>query len=310
MDIEKGLDFILGHFETGFPRTISTQKTQNRQVLVYSKVDALKFFEQSNLLDCRISAFSKTEQEQLIPNLVFVDLDDRTTLKETLALFHKTIKGNPTVIDTGNGYAIIQPIKTDPWNTINYNGMTGEELSKVFLSWSERYLTNYKCDSGNHPSLRNSLIRIPGSYNSKINKQVRIVCEWNKKRHHVKSLPFLTHVDKIIKKEKRLQRKQNRNTPNQIFYIEQLLKRKITNGRKRVFALILCPYLVNVKKLPLKECEKIVSSYFEGFIPNSLIRYKLKEVLKKGILPYGLSKMRADDSELYEIVTGQKVKVT
>jgi len=308
MDIEKGLDFVLGHFETGFPRTISTQKTQNRQVLVHSKADVLKFFEQSNYMDCRIAAFGKTEQEQLVPNLVFVDLDDRTSLKESLALFHKTIKGNPTVIDTGNGYAIIQPIKTESWNTINYNGMTGEELSKVFLSWSERYLTNYKCDSGNHPSLRNCMIRIPGSYNSKINKQVGIVCEWNKKRHHVKSLPFLAHIDKIIKNEKRLQKKRNRNNPGQILYIEQLLKRKITNGRKRVFALIFCPYLVNVKKLSLKESEKIVWSYFEGFIPNSLIRYKLKEVLKKGILPYGLAKMRAEDSELYEIVTEQKVK--
>jgi len=132
MEIDKGLDFVLGHFATDFPRTISTQKTQNRQVLVHSKVDALKFFEQSNL-DCRIAAFGKIEQEQLVPNLVFVDLDDRTALKETLALFHKTIKGNPTVIDTGNGYAVIQPIIMESWNTISCQSMTGEELSKVFF---------------------------------------------------------------------------------------------------------------------------------------------------------------------------------
>jgi len=52
MNIEQGLDFILGHFEKEFPRTISTNRTQNRQVLVDSKEQALELYRLSDNLDC------------------------------------------------------------------------------------------------------------------------------------------------------------------------------------------------------------------------------------------------------------------
>ena len=65
---------------------------------------------------------------------------------------------------------------------------------------------------------------------------------------------------------------------------------------------MICPYLVNVKKLPLEECEKIITDYFDWHIPKSMIRYKLNEVYKKGILPYSLKNMHENDPELYEIV--------
>ena len=67
-NIQYGLDYLLNHFESGFPRTISTLETENKQVQVYSKEDALEFFIKSNLIDCRISAFGLTEiqQENLI----------------------------------------------------------------------------------------------------------------------------------------------------------------------------------------------------------------------------------------------------
>jgi len=160
MNRVQGLDFILSHFEGSFPRTISTQKTQNRQILVDSKERALQYFEESDYLDCRISAFSEGERYRLEPNLIFVDLDDRTAKNEVMALFHKTINGIPTILDTGNGYAVIQPIQIKPFLGVTYKTKDSEELAKLFLQWSERYLTNYKCDSGNHPSLKSCMIRI------------------------------------------------------------------------------------------------------------------------------------------------------
>ncbi len=110
IDIEYGLDYLLNHFESKFPRTVSTLATENKQVQVYSKAEALEFFVKSNLIDCRLSAFGLEEINQEKPNLIFVDLDDKTALNETLALFHKEINGIPLVLDTGNGYAVIQPI--------------------------------------------------------------------------------------------------------------------------------------------------------------------------------------------------------
>lgn len=315
MNISNGLDFILSHFEVQFPRTISTLQTQGKQVLIHSKDEVLEFFKESNYVDCRISAFGKLELELEQPNLIFVDLDNREAKNETLALFHKTINGIPTVIHTGNGLAIIQPIDMKPWINQTYNGKTSEELTKLFLSWSERYLTNSKCDVGNHPSLKSCLIRVPGSFNSKlINQgyyemaQVKILCEWNKQRVHVKNLPFRNYLDKLVRKENNYRKKWSNSPKGEIKYIEKILHQEpITNGRQRFFAMILCPYLINVKNLSLEESQIEIIRYFGDYIPKSLIRYKLNEVSKKGILPYSLNKMQENDPELYNIVTKQQV---
>lgn len=65
---------------------------------------------------------------------------------------------------------------------------------------------------------------------------------------------------------------------------------------------MLCPYLVNVKKLPLEQCEKILVDYFDNSISKSTINYKLNEVYQKEILPYSLKNMKINDSELYKII--------
>jgi hypothetical protein len=304
MIVQQGLDFILKHFETGFPRTISTLYTNHRQVEVNSTQDALQHFQKSDYKDCRISAFGREEIEQERPNLIFVDLDDRTALNETLSLFYKTIGGIPTILDTGGGYAIIQPIQMISMKEQRHEGKIIEEPGKKFLQFAEKYLTNSRCDPGNHPSLRSCLIRIPGSYNSKYGEkqlQVNIIQEWDGKRVDVRNLPFKKYLDKIenIPKKNYL----NNSIPGTISYIENLLKSELMEGRKRACALILCPYLVNVKKLSIDEAEKILNNYFKGYIPKSTIRYNLKTVLKKGILPYNLKNMKENDPELFSIVT-------
>lgn len=303
---------MLNLFEKPFPRTISTLQTENKQVLVHSRTEALHYFEKSNYVDCRISAFGIDEINQERPNLIFVDLDDKSALHEVLALFHKEINGIPLVINTGNGYAIIQPINIISLSNITLNKKIISNVSNKFLLFAERYLTNNKCDLGNHPSLRSCLIRIPYSYNkkclhgkSKEESQVTIHYDWNGKRAKINNLPFMRHLNKL----ELLQKTQNRNFRNngKIIYIEKLLQNKIIDGKKRIFALILCPYLVNVKKLPLDECEKILTDYFDNSISKSTINYKLNEVYKKGILPYSLYNMKNNDSELYKIILDSRV---
>ena len=286
-NIETGLDEILNLFEIPFPRTISTLATENKQILVHSKQEALEYFEKSRFIDCRISAFGISEINQERPNLIFVDLDDKTALQEVLALFHKEINGIPLVLDTGNGYAVIQPIQIISLSNITLKNKKISDVPKKFLLFAERYLSNNKCDMGNHPSLRSCLIRVPYSYNKKCllqeksrkESQISIHSEWNGKRVEIKNLPFIRHLEKL---EILQNRKQKRNFKNkgEIVYIEKLLKLKITDGKKRICALVLCPYLVNLKKLTLDESEKILTEYFDGSISNQLITYQLKQSFK------------------------------
>jgi len=56
-----------------------------------------------------------------------------------------------------------------------------KEPSKEFLRFAEWYLFNGKCDNEHNKtmSFNNCMLRIPGSFNSKNNMQVRVVHEWN-----------------------------------------------------------------------------------------------------------------------------------
>lgn len=311
MNVEYGLDYILNHFESQFPRTISTLATQNKQIEVFDKREALHYFKESNYVDCRISAFGRYEIEHEKPNLIFVDLDNKLALDEVLALFHKTIDAVPLVMDTGNGYAIIQPINMKSLQKVTLDGKEVFDAAKKFLLFSERYLTNKKCDMGNHPSLKSCLIRIPETYNSKLlNKgkyeraKVTVFSEWNGIRADVQKLPFQIYLRIQRRKMKRQAGYSSNNV--EIAYIENILQNKISHGRKRIFALVICPYLVNVKKLPLEECEKIIIGYFDGHISKSTITYKLNEVYRKGVLPYSLKNMQNHDPELYQIIANCK----
>lgn len=311
MSPEFGFDYIMGHFESQFPRTISTLATQHKQIEVYDKKETLQYFQEANYVDCRISAFGRDEIEQEKPNLIFVDLDNKIALDEVLALFHKTINAVPLVLNTGNGYAIIQPIQMISLAKTTLNQTQIFDASKQFLLFAERYLSNSKCDMGNHPSLKSCLIRIPGTYNSKLLNQgkyqqakVSVISEWNGVRVDVRNLPFLDYLR--IQQRKMKRQAGISSKISEIQYIENLLQNKITQGRKRIFALVICPYLVNVKKLPLEECEKIITDYFDNHIPKSTIRYKLNEVYRKGILPYSLKNMQDNDPELYQIITSME----
>lgn len=303
MNIEEGLNFILEHFEEPkFPRTISTRATKNAQVMVYSKEEALRYFRDANYEDCRISAFSLHEIDQVIPNLIFSDLDDIAALGETLYNFGK-FGAKPLVIATGNGFAIVLPIKMDSWKNVMYLGKIGEDLAKSFLLFASRYFTNNKCDSGNHPSLKSCLIRVPASINSKNSKKVEIQMFWDKKRADVGALAFKQHMVGIVRKENRWKTRAKNFTSKDTPYIEKLLKKKLSEGRKRASDLIILPYLLNIKKLNVDETIEFVYNHFEGHISRQEIRYKARRALKKGIPPYGLKNMKEQDPELYDLVT-------
>ena len=116
----RGLDYILNHFqEPIWPRTISTRTSDWRQILVYSKEEALARFKQANWLDCRISAYpSYTEYKGInrqAPNFIFIDLDRFTfktdkahniALSKALENIRQKLGGSPIVLWSGNGYHV------------------------------------------------------------------------------------------------------------------------------------------------------------------------------------------------------------
>jgi hypothetical protein len=122
---ERNLDFILSHFEPPiWPRSISSHTTERRQILVYNKEEALARFGQSNFLYCRINAYPcYTEFDGInrqAPNFIFIDLDKSTFkteraqkvgLSATLKSVNEKLAGSiPTVLWSGNGFHIYQPI--------------------------------------------------------------------------------------------------------------------------------------------------------------------------------------------------------
>ncbi len=168
-EIEIGLDFILSHLEepTIFPRTIMTKKL-GYQKIVYSKEGALEHFIESDFIDCRINAFpSLKEGSTWPPNLLFIDFDleDFKSEKSLWLVLDKTLKnikeklGNdddvqPTVLFTGGGYHIYQPVycPTALENITEFQKF--ENPSQEFLRFAKDNLSNGKAGKKNNPSFR------------------------------------------------------------------------------------------------------------------------------------------------------------
>ena len=122
--IEEGVDFILSHLgEPVWPRTTFT-KTLGKQYTVYSREEALARFKQSNLLDCRINAYSDYIPYRGInrqaPDFIFIDIDRsmfRTdkefwiAVEDSCKTIEQTLEGKPTVLWSGNGVHIYQPMQ-------------------------------------------------------------------------------------------------------------------------------------------------------------------------------------------------------
>jgi Primase X len=350
--LEEGLDFILSHFEEPvWPRTISTKTTEGRQILVYNKEEALARFNQANFLDCRISAYPGYVEFEGInrqpPNFIFIDLDrsgfkTERTHKLALSLTLKNIKeklggaNNPTVLWSGNGYHIYQPVEALVLEQLEPLARF-DQPSRSFMRFAERYLSNGKSDSAHNTtvSFKNCMLRIPGSHNSKCvernndngiaadesTTEVKIMQRWDV--HHRPKINLLLGsfyaylVDQKFKEMKQQQQKQqfskysNRSTSTTsnsvILWIEKLLQTPIEDHRKITVSLILTPYLVNIKKLPYDESYDIINGWLDKC--NSLrrldsgfslrIKHALKSAIKTGYKPMRFENLKKRNMALY-----------
>ena len=348
---QQELEFILSHFEEPlFPRKISTQKSNNKQFLVRTREEIIDSFISSNFVDCRINAYPCLTDYKGIqrykPDFIFIDLDRNNnsfendkSLQNALSTTLRNIKeklndGSPTVLETGGGYHVYQPVycPTALENITEFNGF--DRPSEQFLRFVKQDLSNGKADKQNNPSFKSCLLRIPGSINSKYNTKVKIVKRWNGYRPPITKDLLIEFRRYLIQKKIDLENKRhkmiseriknNTHNINSSYYewIEQLLLLQIPieDFRKLVVDLVLAPYLINIKKLSYSDSYQIIKDWldkcndlkrldnYRNFVEYR-IPYALKNAMNKGIGPMSKEKIKTDTNynELYQILKEKKV---
>ena len=280
----------------------------------------LKEYEESKLVDCRVNAYpSYTEYkgiQRYPPNFIFADLDftlirtDQAlekTLSETLRFIRFKLNGFPTVLWTGNGYHIYQPIDAIILEQFSrFEAFANPSLK--FIRFAEFYLTSGKSDPSHSPSFKSCMIRIPGTYNSKYPRgknEVKIIQKWDGYRPPMTLLLDAFHaylVDQKLKEINLRKRIEKRfgiagDKSNSISWIETLLQTPIVDYRKNVSGLILAPYLINIKKLPYESASTVLidwlkmCSQLRMLDPNFeyRVKYSLNSAIRKLQLPIRFS---------------------
>ena len=335
--LELGLDFIIAHFEDShFPRTISTKRTEGRQVLVYSKEDALLRFRQANYQDCRINAYPdySGRMEKKV-NFIFIDIDQEqfeteeelvSAVSNCLKVINKRFNPigtndpllHPTILWTGGGYHLYLPIDgidlEEAYPELNKFG----ETSAKFLKFASTYFSKGNSDPNNHPSLKSCLLRIPSTINTKSGNEVKIIQRWNGIRPNIECLLGSLRLEltcERIREQNKLKQlaksKYRYGNSNTIFWIETLLKIPIKNFRKNTVDLILTPYLIHIRKLEPNEVYKIIYNWLSecnkdrtlNFNADSKINYAINRAIQEKKPPMGLEKLKNRDKIIYDLVT-------
>lgn len=192
------ITFLLSHFpDPVFPRTIFTFKSTGKQLEVFDKEEMMKIYQESNFVDSRVNAYPSYTEYKWIqrypPNLTFPNLDRslfisnrslERALSEALKTIWFKINGFPTVLWTGIGYHIYQPIDASILEQfIQFEEF--ENPSVKFIRFAEDCLTRGKSDPFHNPSFKSCMMRIPGSLNSKYptgRNKVTTFQKWNSYR--------------------------------------------------------------------------------------------------------------------------------
>jgi hypothetical protein len=334
ISIEEGLDFIISHFgneEPVWPRTIFT-KTLGKQYTVYSKEEAIARFRQSNLLDCRINAYPDYTGFNGInrqpPNFIFIDLDRSlfTTdkelwiaVKETCKNIEQSLGGKPSVLWSGNGVHVCQPVQA---MVLEQESKFAEfdQPSQSFLKFAAQFLSSKKSDTNNNPAFKSCLLRIPGSYNSKYieqNNKVKIIQHWNGFRPKANPLYYHFYIylaDRKLKEFNNMQKNKSEThhtfRGNTVAWIEKLVETPIDDYRKNAVSLILAPYLINIKRVSYDEALNIINSWLieceklrqldQNF--DYTVRYALKYSAKNGNRPLKLDTLKMKNLMLYDLL--------
>ena len=238
-------------------------------------------------------------------------------LKRIIAL----TQGYPTILWTGNGYHIYQPmngfILEDEERFARLKEPDGKDLTSKFIQFAEEYLTNKKGDPQHSPSINSCLVRIPGTVNSKSAQEVKIIQRWNGQRPPIQYLlrDFTRWLidEKLeqlrLSKNSKKARSQTTNSAT-IRWVEKLLQTPLDDYRKFVVWRILAPYLINIRKYSADEASNIIRDWLDksrnlrqlDFGPSDIIKYNINSAMRGGFLPISLDNLKIENPNLYNMV--------
>jgi len=243
-----------------------------------------------------------------------------------LTIIKEKINGHPTVLWTGNGFHIYQPINAVILEEYEEFAKFNNPSAK-FLRFAENHLTDGTSDPSHNPSFKSCMIRIPGSFNSKYsegNNEVKIIQAWNKYRPPIRLLSGSFHAYLVNEKikETKLQKKLEktygpnfRKEKNKIMWIENLLNTAIEDYRKNTIALILAPYLTNIRKNSYHESFMIIKDWLDQCRQlrdldsnfDYKIKYSLNTSLTKFQLPMKFTTLERKNRKLHSLLE-QKIR--
>jgi hypothetical protein len=184
---------------------------------------------------------------------------------------------HPTVLWTGNGYHVLQPVDRIVLEEIkDFNEFVQPSIKLLrFVEWR---FSNGKMDIQHNKTISfgNCLLWIPGSHNSKCvatnegiadeKTEVRIIQEWDGCKPHIKSLLGSYYVYQVDQKQNTNRiygGEQHWHTNNNqvIPWIENLLMTPLPDYRKMIIWLILSKYLINVRGLSYEQAFSIIKQW-------------------------------------------------
>jgi hypothetical protein len=193
-------------------------------------------------------------------------------LKRILRRIDKLTHGHPSVLWTGNGYHIYQPMEGFILEEEDRFALlidpAGQDLTSRFMQFAEDYLTNKKGDPQHNPTVNSCLVRIPGTINSKCGQEVKIAQRWDDKRPAIQYLLrqfriwlIDTKIEQRIQMNNRAARPQPINSPATIWWIEKLLQTPLDDYRRFAIWRILVPYLINIRGLSGDETTGVIQNW-------------------------------------------------
>lgn len=225
--IYDGIKFILFHFEKQqklFPRTIKTNnsidavKVDDEPVVQNSVDNIFNIFKGSNYYDCKINCLyytndstppynndaksfkNKSKTATAIESsfiMLYLYLNDFSYNKKKLdIILNKTLNklsakfygdANPTVLWTGDGYQIYQPLDGIVFENqktfldlLQYVD-SRSDISTEFLRFAQEFFTNEKVGPKYFSSLKSCFMDVPGTFNFKNGEQIKIIHKWDGK---------------------------------------------------------------------------------------------------------------------------------
>jgi hypothetical protein len=259
-----------------------------------------------------------------------IDLKDFTpkdkldrAINRVLKKIEITMRGHPTLLWTGNGYHIYQPVEgfilEEEAIFAQFIDPYGKDLTSKFMQFAEDFVTNKKRDPQHHPTINSCLVRIPGTINSKCAQEVKIIQRWDGQRPAINYL--LRDFRRWLINEKIVQRLTNgrrarAQTTNSttIWWIEKLLQTPLNDYRKFAAWCILGPYLINIRKCSAHEASEIIKDWLDrcsqlrrlDFNPYHVIKYNIDSAKRNGYLPRSLKKLQTDDPYFHNVITLSK----